>query len=51
VENKMEDDMKVKLQEYGLTGRYESLTIINRIQSKVCELKQTNKQTNKQNNQ
>ena len=31
----MQDDMKAKLQEYGITGRYESLVLLNKIQSEV----------------
>ena len=31
----MQDDLKAKLQEYGITGRYESLLLLNKIQSEV----------------
>lgn len=34
VENTMEDDMKIQVKQYGVTGSYESLININRIQSK-----------------
>lgn len=33
VGDSMQDDLKAKLQEYGITGRYESLLLLNKIQS------------------
>ncbi|XP_068717396.1 tetraspanin-6-like [Montipora capricornis] len=38
VGNKMQDDMNAKLKEYGITGKYQSLVLLNKIQSenKCC---------------